>query len=286
MSGQAKLISLISGIGFSGVGPLCLIAHVNDYQTRFGGVGRLFGTAGLERLRASHVAVVGIGGVGVWAVEALARSGVGELTLIDLDDLCVTNINRQLHALDGTIGTAKVDAMAARARSINPDIRLNVIQQFFTSENAATLLANGFDHLIDAIDNVENKCLLLAECRKRKIPALTCGGAGGLRTGLGLMVSDLAHTSHDGLLRHVRKSLRKNHGFPTDPKTPFDITAVFSNATPVYPWTDGSVCDTREAGSELKLDCSSGFGTAAFVTGAMGLAAAEHVVSRIARSGD
>ena len=259
---------------------------MSDYETRFGGIARLFGSAGLARLRQSHVAVVGIGGVGVWAVEALARSGIGEMTLIDLDDLCVTNVNRQLHALDGTIGTPKVEAMAERLRRINPALQLRLVPEFFTSANADTLLANGFDHVIDAIDNVPNKCLLLSECQRREIPVITCGGAGGLRSGLGLRVTDLAKATHDGLLRHVRKTLRREHGFPSDPASSFGIPAVFSSAAPIYPWADGSVCATREAGSELKLDCASGFGTATFVTGALGLAAAEHVVHAVATPGD
>lgn len=255
---------------------------MSDYETRFGGIARLFGRDGLDRLRRSHVAVVGIGGVGVWTVEALARSGVGTLTLIDLDDLCVTNVNRQLHALDGTIGTAKVAAMAERARAINPTLDARPIAEFFTAANAARLLSESFDFVVDAIDNVANKCLLLAECHRRDHPVITCGGAGGLQSGLGLQLNDLAHSTHDNLLKQVRRVLRKEHSFPEDPREAFGITAIHSVAAPVFPWADGSVCDTREAGSELRLDCASGFGTASFVTGAMGLAAAEHVVKQLA----
>lgn len=248
---------------------------------RFGGIARLFGTAGLDRLRRAHVAVIGIGGVGVWTAEALARSGVGELTLIDLDDLCVTNVNRQLHALEGTIGIAKVDAMADRIRVINPEATVNAIGEFFTAANTDALLTDDLDFVVDAIDNVPNKCLLLAECRRRSIPVITCGGAGGRQTGLGLRVDDLARSTHDHLLKQVRKTLRQDFQFPADSKSTFGIPAVFSTAAPVYPWTNGSVCASREAGSDLKLDCASGFGTAAFVTGALGFAAAEHVVHRL-----
>jgi len=256
--------------------------RVSDHDMRFGGIARLFGKAGLDHLRRAHVAVVGIGGVGVWTVEALARSGIGELTLIDLDDLCVTNVNRQLHALDGTIGASKVGAMAERVRAINPAANVHAVGEFFTAANADALLTAPFDFVVDAIDNVANKCLLLAECHRRKIPAITCGGAGGLQSGLGLRIDDLALSTHDNLLKQVRKNLRKEFGFPADPKSGFGIPAVFSTASPVFPWADGSVCDSREAGTELKLDCASGFGTATFVTGALGLAAAEHVARRIA----
>ena len=256
--------------------------RVSEHDMRFGGIARLFGTAGLERLRQAHVAVVGIGGVGVWTVEALARSGVGELTLIDLDDLCVTNVNRQLHALDGTIGVAKVTAMADRVHAINPETAVHAITEFFTAANADALLTNKLDFVVDAIDNVPNKCLLLAECRRRNIPIITCGGAGGRQTGLGLRVVDLARSTHDHLLKQVRKTLRQKFQLPADSESAFGIPAVFSTAAPVYPWANGSVCASREAGSDLKLDCASGFGTAAFVTGALGLAAAEFVVHRLA----
>lgn len=255
---------------------------MSDYETRFGGIARLFGKDGLDRLREAHALVVGIGGVGTWAVEALARSGVGQLTVVDMDDVCVTNVNRQIHALDETIGKSKVSAIAERARQINPVINCAEIAEFFTAANADRLLDSKPDHVIDAIDNVANKCLLIVKCREREIPVITCGGAGGLRSGVEVKIDDLARTTNDALLKQVRKNLRKDHGFPNDPKRKFRIPAVYSAETPVYPWADGTVCNTKEAGTDLKLDCASGFGTAAFVTGAFGFAAAEHVVRRIA----
>ncbi|MGB0581717.1 MAG: tRNA threonylcarbamoyladenosine dehydratase [Limisphaerales bacterium] len=254
---------------------------MSDYETRFGGIARLFGQAGLERLRAAHVMIVGIGGVGTWSVEALSRSGVGRLTVVDMDDVCVTNVNRQIHALDVTIGHAKVSAIAARARQINPEIDCTEIAEFFTDANADRLLDTKPDYVIDAIDNVANKCLLIVKCREREIPLVTCGAAGGLQSGVRVKVEDLSRTSQDGLLRQVRKKLRRDHGFSRDPKRKFKIPAVYAPETPVYPWADGTVCDAKEEGTDLKLDCASGFGTATFVTGAFGFAAAEHVVREI-----
>jgi len=247
---------------------------------RFGGIARLYGREGLARLRRAHVCVVGIGGVGTWAVEALARSGVGELTLVDLDDVCVTNVNRQLPALDGQIGRSKVDAMAGRIQLIHPQIRVHAVREYFTADNAERLLASPPDCVVDAIDNVANKCALIAACRARGIPVIASGGAGGRRDPTAVKVADLALTSHDRLLQKVRETLRREHGFARDGKA-FGVPAVFSAEPPVFPQSDGTVCGRKEAGVELKLDCASGYGTAGFVTGAFGFAAAAEAVKRI-----
>ena len=253
---------------------------------RFGGIGRLFGAAAMKKLGASHVCVVGIGGVGTWAAEALARSGIGAITLVDMDDICVTNVNRQLHALDGSIGRSKVDAIADRIQSINPEAVVNTVGEYFTALNAGEILGMNFNYVVDAIDNVTNKCLLISEAQKRDIPIVTCGGAGGLQSGLGIRIDDLSRSTHDALLKQVRKGLRKDHGFPVEPKTFFDVVAVYSTGSPVYPWKDDAVCDAKEAGSDLKLDCASGFGTATFVTGTVGFAAAEHVIRTLAAAAE
>ena len=151
---------------------------VSDFEARFGGIGRLYGKAGLERLRRAHVAVIGVGGVGSWAVEALARSGIGKLTLIDADDVCVSNVNRQLPALDGEIGVAKVEVLARRVRAINPDCVVEARQEFFTAETAEEILAAKFDFVFDAIDTLTHKALLIAECRKREMAVITSGEIG------------------------------------------------------------------------------------------------------------
>lgn len=250
------------------------------YAARFGGIQRLVGRSGQERLRRAHVCVVGIGGVGSWTVEALARSGVGALTLIDLDEVCISNTNRQLPAVQGASGQPKVDVMARRVKSINPECRTEALQAFFTAGTADHLLAVRFDGLVDAIDRVPQKGLLIAQCRDRSIPVVTTGGAGGRRDPTQIRSADLAQSTHDPLLQEVRRLLRREHDFPRPPFL-FGITAVFSTEPQVFPTPEGEVCGQRRSGQDLRLDCNSGYGTASFVTGAFGLAAAAKIIHHI-----
>ena len=254
----------------------------DDFLLRFGGLARLYGNAGLARLRAAHVGVIGVGGVGSWTVEALARSGLGALTMIDLDDVCVTNVNRQLPALDGQIGRAKVNVLAERVRLINPACAVTCVLEFFTAASAVRLLAVRYDFVIDATDKLANKCAIIVACRERAIPVLTMGGAGGKRDGTAVRVADLAQTEQDELLRQVRRKLRRECGFSREVRAEFGVPCVYSPEQPVYPWTDGTCAREPEPGASLKLDCATGFGTATFVTGAFGFAAAGEVVRRIA----
>jgi tRNA A37 threonylcarbamoyladenosine dehydratase len=252
----------------------------DSFEDRFGGIGRLYGASGLARLRRARVCVVGIGGVGSWAVEALARSGLGALTLIDLDDVCVSNTNRQLHALDGTVGLPKVEVMAARARLIQPECEVTPIARFLTPSTVDELLAPPFDYVVDAIDDLHNKCLLLASCRARGLRVVTVGGAGGRRDPTAIQVDDLTRSGQDGLLRRTRKRLRQEHAFPDD--GPWGIPCVFSREAAVFPSPDGEVCAAPARGESLRMDCASGFGAATFVTGAFGFAAAAVVVGALA----
>jgi tRNA A37 threonylcarbamoyladenosine dehydratase len=255
----------------------------SDREQSFGGVGRLYGPGALERLAAAHVCVVGVGGVGSWAVEALARSGVGALTLVDLDDVCLTNINRQLPALDDTIGRPKVEVLAARVVAINPACRVEPRAEFFTESSAATLLgAAHFDYVIDAIDSLKNKALLIARCRAAGLRILTCGAAGGRRDPTHVRVADLALTHRDQLLRYVRKRLRAQHGFARDEDTPFGVAAVYSPEVPNFLWSDGSMRPRPESGAEAGINCATGIGTASFVTGAFGFTAASVVTNALA----
>lgn len=257
----------------------------DDYDQRFGGVARLVGRAGLERLRAAHVAIVGVGGVGSWVVEGLARSGVGALTLIDLDDVCVTNVNRQLPALEGAIGRPKVAVLAERVRLINPACRTEAVTEFFTESSAERLLATKFAYVVDAIDRMSLKALLIAEAGERGIPVVTVGSAGGKRDLTQIRSGDLGLAGNDELLRQVRKKLRRDHGFAPGEQRGhmhFGVRCVWSEEPQVFPWADGTCASQREPGSNLTLDCESGFGTAVFVTGAFGLAAAQEVVRGIA----
>lgn len=252
---------------------------------RFGGIARLYGEAGLRALGQAHVCVVGVGGVGSWTVEALARSGVGGVTLVDLDEVCVTNVNRQLPALDGGFGKFKVEELAKRVAAINPDCRVRARAEFFNDKTSGAILADGFDYVVDAIDNVSNKARLIADCRERGIPVITSGAAGGRRDGTRAAVADLSKSTNDPLLSKVRVQLRRDHGFPREGKR-MGVPCVFSPEPPVYPKTDGTVCASRreagESSSSLKLNCERGFGATTFVTGAFGFAAAGEVVRHLA----
>jgi len=256
---------------------------VSDYETRFSGLARLYGTPALLRLRNAHVGVVGLGGVGSWAVEALARSGIGALTLVDLDEVCVSNVNRQLHAFDSAVGRAKAEVMAERIRAINPECRVVPLPVYFTESNADEILASDFDYIVDAIDAVPHKCRLIVGCRERNIPLVVCGAAGGRRDATAIRIADLTKVTHDRLLSEVRRQLRRAHGW-SDNWGEFRVDCVFSAESPMFPQPDGTVCGKRAASSDLRLNCDSGFGTASFVTGAFGLAAAGQVVSRIAEA--
>lgn len=250
------------------------------YEKRFGGIGRLYGRDGLERLRQSHVCVIGLGGVGSWAVEALARSGIGELTLVDLDDVCISNTNRQIHSLEGELGKPKVEVLARRAQAINPDCAVHALQAFFLKSNAEEILQTPYHYVVDAIDSPSRKCLLIALCHQKGIPVLTTGAAGGRRDPTAIEVMDLAFTSHDRLLQEVRWGLRAQYGFPRGTQ-PFGIECVVSREPVVYPSKSGSVCAERED-TDLRLDCNTGFGTATFVTGTFGFVAAARVVQALA----
>ncbi len=257
---------------------------MTNYEARFDGIKRLYGAAGQQRLCDSHVCIIGIGGVGSWAVEALARSGVGKLTLVDLDDVCISNVNRQTHAVTGEFGKPKISVMAQRVKLINPDCVIHECQRLFTASTAGEILAIKFDALLDAIDSPSMKALMIAECVRRGIPVITTGGAGGRRDPTALRCCDLAHSTHDRLLAVTRKLLRTNHGFPKVPGTSFGVHCVFSPEAQVFPANDGTVCEKREADSSLRLDCRSGYGTASFVTGAFGFAAAAEAVRIIVES--
>jgi tRNA A37 threonylcarbamoyladenosine dehydratase len=252
------------------------------HAERFRGIDRLYGAGSVERLAQAHVCIVGIGGVGSWAVEALARSGVGRLTLIDADEVCVSNTNRQLHALDGEFGKAKVAVMAARARAINPVIVIDAIEQFLTPANLATLLDHGYDLVIDACDAFRVKVEMIAWCRRRKLPLITIGSAGGRTDPTLVNVRDLSKTEHDAMLALVRKKLREEFNFPRGPKRYFGVQAIYSRENVRYPQADGSVCGTRPAsGDSMKLDCGGGLGAATHVTAAFAFAAVSRALAKL-----
>ena len=252
-----------------------------DYQERFDGIRRLYGDTGAMAIRASHVCVIGIGGVGSWAVEALARSGVGTITLIDHDDIAASNTNRQLHTLSNTLGQQKTAVMAERVRGINPDCVLQVFDTRIDEENQVALLGQGYDYVIDAIDQVRPKAALLYYCKRNKIPVITTGGAGGMIDPTRIRISDLSRTEHDPLAAKLRQTLRRDYGFSRNPQRRFGIDCVYSDEQPRFPASDGGVCRGKPAASGVKLDCASGYGSASFVTAGFGFAAVSRVVQKI-----
>jgi tRNA A37 threonylcarbamoyladenosine dehydratase len=259
---------------------------MNDYESRFNGIARLYGRENLERLRQAHALVVGVGGVGSWAVEALARSGVGELTLIDLDEICISNTNRQLPALANKLGQPKVAVLAERVSSINPECRVHAVQKFFTATTMAELLAPSCSGVIDGIDSLKHKALLIAECHKRNLPIVVAGGAGGRRDPTAVRYADLGETSHDRLLQQTRRLLRQEHGFAKaagkkGDRNKFGIACVYSPEPPLFPQSDGTVCEVREDGTDTKMNCESGYGAATHVTGAFGFALAAKLIELI-----
>lgn len=251
------------------------------YEQRFGGIARLYGVNGLALFRNAHVCVVGIGGVGTWVAEALARSGIGNITLIDLDDVCVTNTNRQIHALSSTIGAPKTEVMASRLKAINPDCEVHEIDDFITLDNIRELIDARFDYVVDAIDSVKEKAALIAWCSRRKIPVITVGGAGGQVDPTRVQVADLSKTYQDPLAAKVRSVLRRDYGFSKSGRR-FAIECVFSDEQLVYPQPDGSVCQNKSLDDgQTRLDCTGGFGSCTPVTGTFGFVAASRVLKKM-----
>ncbi|MDD2989071.1 MAG: tRNA threonylcarbamoyladenosine dehydratase [Zoogloea sp.] len=258
--------------------------NLADESRRFGGIARLYGDAGRARLAGAHVCVVGIGGVGSWAAEALARTGVGRLTLIDLDHVAESNINRQIHAADATLGQAKVEAMRERIAGYSLACRVAVVDDFVTVDNAAQLLAGGFDYVVDAIDAVRVKVAMIAVARERGLPLVTCGAAGGQIDPTQIRVDDLARTLQDPLLAKVRGQLRRGHGFTRDPKKKFGVEAVFSTEPLRYPALEAA-CDVAAGVTSMPgpagLNCA-GFGSVVTVTACVGMFAAARVINGLA----
>jgi tRNA A37 threonylcarbamoyladenosine dehydratase len=245
-----------------------------DLQRRFGGLERLYGMDGAAAVRRAHVAVVGIGGVGSWAAEALARSGVGALTLIDLDHIAESNINRQIHALASTLGQAKVEAMRERIAQIHPGCRVTAVDEFVEPGNWPALLPEGVHAVIDACDEVKAKTAMAAWAVQTKTAFIACGAAGGKRLAHKVDVDDLAATTHDPLLAQVRYRLRKFHGAPREGRK-IGVACVFSRE-PVAP-PDPS-CALEGDGS---LNCH-GYGSVVSVTATFGQCAAGWLLDRIA----
>jgi tRNA threonylcarbamoyladenosine dehydratase len=251
-----------------------------DFGRRFGGIARLYGERALERFRAAHVCVVGVGGVGSWIVEALARSAVGRLTLIDLDNVAESNINRQIQALSTTVGMPKIEALKQRIALINPYCEVELVEDFIDPDNIPAMIGTArFDYVVDAIDSVKAKAALIAYCSRQAIPLVVIGGAGGQLDPTKIEVRDLARTEQEPLLKKVRKVLRAQYGFARGEKNKYHIDAVFSMEPLRYPEA-GDACAV-DANSITGLNCA-GFGSSMVVTATFGMVAAGHLLRKLA----
>lgn len=254
-----------------------------DYERRFGGIRRVYGNRTFEQFQQSHICVIGIGGVGSWAAEALARTAIGGITLIDLDNVAESNVNRQIHALTGTFGEPKINAMQSRIHLINPTCKVELIEDFVTPENLAETLDKGYDFIIDCSDNFRTKAAIIAYCRRNKLKLITLGGAGGQTDPSLIKTTDLSMTEHDGLLSKVRKLLRSDYGFSRNLKRRFDIPCVYSVEHLVYPHASGEVCAQKPGVGTTGLNCAGGFGSVMTVTSTFGMIAVAYVLKRLAR---
>ena len=256
-----------------------------QYNNRFGGIKRLYGSQAVAKFKDSHICVIGIGGVGSWVAEALARSGIGQLTLIDMDDICVTNTNRQVHALADTIGEMKVEAMAARCLQINPQIKINIIDDFIDKQNCFDYLSTNFDYIFDAIDSIQAKVALIAHCKRNKYPLLTSGGAGGQIDPTQIQVTDLSRTIQDPLAAKVRSELRRSYNFSKNPKRKFRVDCVFSTEQLRYPDLNGEVCTEKaQSDGSMKMDCASGFGASSMVTASFAFVGVSFILNKLLKA--
>ena len=253
-----------------------------DFERRFGGVKRLYGEQALSRFADAHIVIIGIGGVGSWVVEALARNAIGQLTLIDMDVVAESNINRQLPALSSTIGQNKIDVMAKRIDDINPTCKVSLIDDFITADNIAELIPPNVNYVIDCIDSSRVKAALIAWCKRRKTKIITLGGAGGQVDPALIKMSDLSRTEHDPLLSKTRKLLRQNYGFSSNTKRRFAIPCVYSSEHLHYATSSGGVSQKKsESSASNNLSCAGGLGSSVMVTASFGFMAVAYVLKKL-----
>ena len=257
---------------------------MSDYEEKFGTLARVYGEAVCERLRRAHVCVIGIGGVGSWAVEALARSGIGELTLVDGDTIARSNMNRQVHTLESSIGRYKVSAMQARIGDINGDCRSHAIEHDINDDNLRDILERGYDCVIDAIDSIRYKAAIIYCCKRNKVPVVMTGGAGGLTDPAKIEVADLTRTWNDPLAATVRARLRHKYGYTRNKKRTFGVPCVFSSEQQRYPDSQGRPGYCKPGVAGLTLDCSFGYGSAVSVTATFGFIAAAKVIDILSKT--
>ena len=259
-------------------------AEEADLERRFGGLKRLYGARGYARVRAARVAVVGLGGVGSWAVEALARSGVAQLVLIDLDHVSESNVNRQIQALGATLGMSKAQALARRVADIHPGCVVHGVEEFVEPDNWPGLLPIEVDAVIDACDQTKAKIALAAWARRTRTAFVTCGAAGGKRRAEQIEIDDLHATTHDPLLASLRQRLRSQHGAPRSGR--IGVRCVFSRESVAPPEPEEIACDIGDAPAspaarrDNTLNCH-GYGSTVVVTASFGMAAAGEIVAQL-----
>ena len=256
-----------------------------DYLQRFAGLARVFGKTALEPLQRAHFCIVGIGGVGSWAAEACARSGIGNITLIDHDDIDISNTNRQLHTLTASVGHSKVETLRQRIIGINPECNCIAIDDLVTRGNVEKFNFAQFDYVIDAIDHVSHKLTLMHHCRRNKIRCISTGGAGGLLDPTRIVVKDLTQSFNDPLLAKVRSTLRQQLDYSRNPKRRYAMDCVFSTEQPLYPAANGAVSyEKPEMPERTTLDCATGIGSFVGVTACFGFTAAAHAINKYLKS--
>jgi len=252
---------------------------------RFIGIQRLYGQQAYQKIINSHICIIGVGGVGSWVAESLARSGVGKLTLIDLDHIAESNINRQIHALSETLGQSKIIAMQERILAINPNCKVNLIDDHLSCENISELLNITFDYIVDCIDQFRIKASLIHYCRSNKKHLVTIGGAGGRIDPTRIQVTDLSRSQGDALLAKTRKQLRTQHEFPRNLQRRFDIPCVYSTEQLRYPTDNHEISTNKSECSNLSgLNCANGFGSLSAVTATFGMIASAHVLNKISNN--
>lgn len=250
---------------------------------RFGGIARLYGQAVLDVFKESHVCVIGVGGVGSWVVEALARSGIGKITMIDPDEVSESNINRQLVALGSTIGQGKCDVLVERVADINPGCKVTVVEDLLKPENTRELIGTKFDYVVDAIDSARSKAALIRHCKRNKVPIVCIGGAGGQVDPQQITVADITRTHNDPLLAKTRSILRYDYGFSSNLKRKYQVPCVYSTEQLSYPLPDGGITQQKpDSDRALRMACDVGMGSATHITATFGYFAVGLLLKKIA----
>lgn len=257
---------------------------MSNYEEKFSSLSRVYGDKTMEMLAGVHICVIGMGGVGSWSAEALARNGVAKITLVDGDSISRSNTNRQIHTLESTIGQSKVDTMKQRILDINPECEVQTIEQYIDEDNLRDILERGYDCVIDAIDGFRTKANIVYCCKRNKIPIITTGGAGGLIDPTQIKVSDLSTTWNDPLAAKVRSELRCQHGFTRNKHYSFGVPCVYSTEQQRYPDKDGKVVHAKPGVAGLSLDCNFGYGSSVAVTAMFGFVAVTTAIERIAKN--